>query len=111
MNARGEGFETYIEDLFNENGPFGRNKIQSELSKIRVAREKKPNDYMEEKIDSLNYENPALKNRPPLLNFGMKVFGNEISYWNMEGDEEIKDMMKKINPLYHVNKVLSGKVY
>ncbi|XP_077295548.1 apolipoprotein lipid transfer particle [Arctopsyche grandis] len=110
MKARGEGFEDYIESIFGPNGQFGRSTVDNKLKSLRVLRS--ANDEassIKRKIKNINYKNEALNHRFPILDLGIKVFGNEISYWNAEGDEEIKSTVTQLNPLHHINKILSGK--
>lgn len=45
-----------------------------------------------------------------MAELGIKVFGNEISYWNAEGDEEIMKSLARLNPQLRVLEILSGKV-
>lgn len=45
-----------------------------------------------------------------MAELGIKVFGNEISYWNAEGDEEILKSLARLNPQLRVLEILSGKV-
>lgn len=48
--------------------------------------------------------------RFPMAELGIKVFGNEISYWNAEGDYEIMKSLARLNPQLRVLEILSGKV-
>lgn len=111
MNVRGEGFEKYIENVFGQDGSWSRSKIEKKLeSWTRFLRSPSDSDNIKSKVDEIDYDNDGLKHRKPLLDLGMKIFGNEISYFSAEGDDEILEAVKNLNPLHHVQKVLSGKV-
>ncbi|KAJ8708367.1 hypothetical protein PYW07_010492 [Mythimna separata] len=109
MKARGEGFESYFERYFGNNGPLNKNKLTEKISNMRFFRSTNEADEVREKIDNLEYKNEALKHRFPMAELGIKVFGNEISYWNAEGDEEIMKSLARMNPQIRVLEILSGK--
>lgn len=109
MKARTEGFERYFENFFGNNGPLNKDKLTDKLSNIRVFRSANEADQVREKIDNLEYKNEALKHKFPMAELGIKVFGNEISYWNAEGDNEIMAALAKMNPQIRVLEILSGK--
>lgn len=67
-------------------------------------------DELKEKVDGLGYKNNALKHRYPMAELGLKVFGNEISFWSAEGPDEIVKSLEKLNPKLRVLEILSGKV-
>ncbi|KAJ8708722.1 hypothetical protein PYW08_010104 [Mythimna loreyi] len=109
MKARGEGFESYFERYFGNNGPLNKNKLTEKISNLRFFRSTNEADEVREKIDNLEYKNEALKHRFPMAELGIKVFGNEISYWNAEGDDEIMKSLARMNPQIRVLEILSGK--
>nr|XP_049706191.1 uncharacterized protein LOC110382727 isoform X1 [Helicoverpa armigera]XP_049706192.1 uncharacterized protein LOC110382727 isoform X2 [Helicoverpa armigera]XP_049706193.1 uncharacterized protein LOC110382727 isoform X3 [Helicoverpa armigera]XP_049706194.1 uncharacterized protein LOC110382727 isoform X4 [Helicoverpa armigera]XP_049706195.1 uncharacterized protein LOC110382727 isoform X5 [Helicoverpa armigera] len=109
MKARGEGFERYFERFFGNNGPLNKNKLTEKIANYRISRSTNEADEVREKIDNLEYKNEALKHRFPMAELGIKVFGNEISYWNAEGDEEIMKSLARLNPQLRVLEILSGK--
>lgn len=111
MKARVEGFERYFERYFANNGPLNKNTIMEKINEhIRVFRSLNDTEQAQEKIDHLDYTNEALKHRFPMAELGFKVFGNEISYWSAEGDEEIMKSVAKLNPQLRILEILSGKV-
>lgn len=114
VKARGEGFEKYFEQIFGNSGPLSKNKINEELherlSNIRVFRSANEANEVRDNIDKLGYEDEALKHQYPMSEIGVKVFGNEISYWSAEGDEEILKSLGKLNPQLRILEILSGKV-
>ncbi|CAB3225976.1 unnamed protein product [Arctia plantaginis] len=109
MKARAEGFERFFESFFGNNGPLNKNKFKEKLNNLRVFRSANEADQLREKVDDLEYKNEALKHRFPMAELGIKVFGNEISYWNAEGDEEILKSLARLNPQLRVLEILSGK--
>lgn len=40
----------------------------------------------------------------------MKVFGNELNYMTLNGEKEIQEAVQNLNPLYNLQRILSGKV-
>ncbi|CAH0714994.1 unnamed protein product, partial [Brenthis ino] len=109
IKARGEGFERYFENLFGNNGPLSKNKIKDKINKLRFLRSTNDAEEVQEKIDNLSYKNNALKHRYPMAELGFKVFGNEISFWSAEGDEEIRKSLERLNPKLRILEILSGK--
>ncbi|XP_053620364.1 uncharacterized protein Apoltp [Plodia interpunctella] len=109
MKARGEGFERYFEAFFGNNGPLSKSKIHEHVDKLRFFRSANDADDVRGKIDDLNYKNEALKHRFPMAELGIKVFGNEISFWSAEGDDEIRKSLERLNPQLRVLEILSGK--
>ncbi|XP_022117827.2 uncharacterized protein LOC110995124 [Pieris rapae] len=109
IKARGEGFERYIEGLFGKNGPLNKNKVVENISKLRFFRSANEADQLRDKIDDIGYKNNALKHRFPIAELGFKVFGNEISYWSAEGDEEIRKSLERLDPKLRILEILSGK--
>lgn len=110
MKARAEGFERYFESFFGNKGPLNKNKIVEKINNLRFFRSTNDAEEVQAKIDDLNYKNEALKHRFPMAELGIKVFGNEISYWNAEGDDEIMKTLERMNPQLRVLEILSGKV-
>lgn len=110
LKGRGEGFERYFESFFGNNGPLSKNKVHEQIEKLRFLRSTNEADELRAKIDDLGYKNEALKHRFPMAELGIKVFGNEISFWSAEGDDEIQQSLKRLNPQFRVLEILSGKV-
>lgn len=110
MKGRGEGFETYFESLFGNNGPLNKNKITDKIQKFRFERSTNEADEIREKIDGLGYKNNAQKHRQPKAELSFKVFGNEISFWSADGDDEIRKSLERLNPKLRILEILSGKV-
>ncbi|XP_047539341.1 uncharacterized protein LOC125072709 [Vanessa atalanta] len=109
IKARGEGFERYFENLFGNNGPLSKSKINEKINKLRFFRSTNEADEVRGKIDDLGYKNNALKHRFPMAEIGFKVFGNEISFWSAEGDEEIRKSLERLDPKLRILEILSGK--
>ncbi|XP_045507000.1 apolipophorins [Colias croceus] len=109
IKARGEGFERYFESIFGNNGPLNKEKVVDRINKLRVFRSASEADDIRGKIDGLGYKNNALKHRFPIAEMGIKVFGNEISFWSAEGDDEIRKSLQKLDPKLRILEILSGK--
>ncbi|KPJ14886.1 Apolipophorin, partial [Papilio machaon] len=109
IKARGEGFEKYFEAFFGKNGPWSKTEITDKINKIRIMRSTNEAEDLKEKVEGLGYKNNALKHRYPMAELGLKVFGNEISFWSAEGPDEIVKSLEKLNPKLRVLEILSGK--
>ncbi|KAI5644619.1 lipoprotein amino terminal region domain-containing protein [Phthorimaea operculella] len=109
MKGRAEGFETYFENVFGNNGVLSKNNIMDAINNIRNFRSLNDADDVRRKIDDLGYKNEALKHRYPMAELGIKVFGNEISFWSAEGHEEIMKTLERMNPQLRILEILSGK--
>lgn len=106
IKARGEGFERYLEGLFGKNGPLSKNKVVENISKLRFFRSANEAD----EIDDIGYKNNALKHRFPIAELGFKVFGNEISFWSAEGDEEIRKSLERLDPKLRILEIWKGNL-
>lgn len=84
--------------------------MNEQINKLRFFRSTNEADEVRDKVDDLGYKNNALKHRFPMAELGFKVFGNEISFWSAEGDEEIRKSLERLNPKLRVLEILSGKV-
>ncbi|XP_073960757.1 apolipophorins-like [Choristoneura fumiferana] len=109
LKGRAEGFERYFENLFGKNGPLSKTKINDKLEALRFIRSLSDADQVKEKVDDIGYKNEALKHQYPMAELGIKVFGNEISYWNAEGHSEILKSLERMNPQMRILEILSGK--
>lgn len=103
--------------MFGSYGALSKNKLNEQLQNIghlrslfRLPRAVSSASDVRTKIDRLGYENKALIHQYPMVDMGLKVFGNEISYWSAEGDDEIKKSLAKLNPQFRILEILSGKV-
>lgn len=110
VKARAEGFERYFEHFFGSKGPLSKERVSEQIDKLRFYRSADETDELRGKIDDLNYKNEALKHRFPMAELGIKVFGNEISFWSGEGHDEIMKSLQRLNPQLRVLEILSGKV-
>ncbi|XP_063394239.1 uncharacterized protein LOC134679271 [Cydia fagiglandana] len=109
LKARAEGFERYFENLFGNNGPLSKTKLNDHLQNLRFLRSLTEADDVRGKVDDIPYKNEALKHQFPMAELGVKVFGNEISYWNAEGNDEIVKSLERLNPQLRILEILSGK--
>jgi hypothetical protein len=111
VKARVEGFERYFEQIFGPKGPLSKANLKEQVDKLRFYRSADEAEELRGKIDDLNYKNEALKHRFPVAELGVKVFGNEISFWTAEGEEEIMKSLQRLNPQLRILEILSGKVW
>lgn len=84
--------------------------MNEQINKLRFLRSTNEADEVREKIDDLGYKNNALKHRFPMAELSFKVFGNEISFWSAEGDEEIRKSLQRLDPKMRILEILSGRV-
>lgn len=59
-------------------------------------------------IDQLGYKLKYDYNNPR-AQFGLRVFGNDLRYYNFESMSEVARLITEFNPFYQAQKVLSGK--
>ncbi|XP_043484877.1 apolipophorins [Leptopilina heterotoma] len=110
MDVRMEGMEFYIESLFGPNGPFSGeimgNHLKQFLRQFRSAPDERE-DYWRQvnrlpNVIDNNFDNPK-------ISLGYRVFGNELKFAMLEGDEEIRKKLASFNPLAKIKQILSGK--
>lgn len=112
MDIRMEGMEFYIENLFGPSGPFSGeimgNHVKQFLRQFRSAPdEEKKEDYWRQvkrlpNVIDNNFDNPK-------ISLGYRVFGNELKFTMLEGDEDIRKTLASFNPLTKIKQILSGK--
>ncbi|XP_064556915.1 uncharacterized protein Apoltp [Drosophila montana] len=61
-------------------------------------------------VDQLGYKLKYDYNNPR-AQFGLRVFGNDLRYYNIESMAEVALLIKQFNPLYQAQKLLSGKPF
>lgn len=110
VTMRTEGLEYYAEKLFGPDGPFGSDKVGGHFKKfLRYFRsaDNKDDGYWND-VKSLpniidnNFENPR-------ITLGYKIFGNELKFVILNGDEEIRTTIKDLNPWTKIKQILSGQ--
>lgn len=110
VDVRMEGLEFYAESMFGPSGPFSGEKmgnhIKQLLRQFRSASEDDEDYWKRVKrlpnvIDN-NFDHPS-------ISLGYRVFGNELKFTMLDGDEEIKTALATLNPWAKVKQILSGK--
>lgn len=114
LSFRFEGLEFYSEMFFGPNGSLSKTKISSYLLNIlRILRSvnREENEENEEnlwkKIKTLpnvidnNFFNPQVI-------LSVKIFGNEIKFLVLDGDQDIYSLLISLNPWEKVKKILDG---
>ncbi|XP_015599666.1 uncharacterized protein LOC107269849 [Cephus cinctus] len=108
--VRMEGLETYAENLFGPDGPFSNEKVGNHvkqfLRKFRSAPDEHQEDYWKQvkRLPNLidnNFDQPK-------ISISYKVFGNELKYFVMDGDSEIRNTLASLNPWKKIKEILSG---
>lgn len=111
ITLRLEGLEYYCENLFSSSGPFNNVQLSSYLNHllriIRSAKKKHDEDYWEliKSFSKVIDNNFVL----PRVSFSLKIFGNEIKYFMLNGQEDIYDKFSNLDPWKKMKKILSGK--
>ncbi|XP_060537065.1 uncharacterized protein LOC132708634 isoform X2 [Cylas formicarius] len=106
--GRVEGFERYLESLFGPNGRSSVIKEKMENLKMRWTRGAKENELIESKVHALPDVTGKTKEEPK-VSFGMRVFGNDLKYATLRGDDEIRAAVESFNVLNYLKQILSGK--
>ncbi|XP_076235875.1 apolipoprotein lipid transfer particle [Calliopsis andreniformis] len=109
LTTRLEGLEYYAEKFFGPDGPYSNEKVsgffKSILRSFRSAPEEE--DYWKRMkrlpnvIDN-NFDNPR-------ISLGYKVFGNDLKYMVLDGDQEIRDALLRLNPWEKFKQLTSRK--
>ncbi|XP_049847119.1 uncharacterized protein LOC126299332 [Schistocerca gregaria] len=105
LSGRMEGFEHYVETMFGPKGPFNGQKVKQEIHK-RFYRS--VNGDLKESVNSLpnvidtNFYDPK-------ASLGLKIFGNELKYGSIEGQDEVSELLRSLNPFRKLQQILSGK--
>ena len=110
IDVRMEGLEFYAESMFGPSGPFSGEKMGNHfkqfLRQFRSAPEEDEDYWKRVKrlpnvIDN-NFDHPR-------ISLGYRVFGNELKFTMLDGDQEIKNAVATLNPWTKVKQILSGK--
>lgn len=113
VGVRAEGLEFYAESLFGPSGPFSGAKVADHfhhfLRHFRSRREQpqQPPAYWR-KLDSL----PNVIDNDfdqPRISLSYKLFGNELKFTMLEGDQEIRASLASLDPWQKLKEILSGR--
>ncbi|KAK6645660.1 hypothetical protein RUM43_001940 [Polyplax serrata] len=108
VDTRLEGFEHVLEYAFGPRGPFSATEVGGKLEKLsRMIRDVSGSGKIQPEKEFPNVIDNNFK--LPKLSFGVKIFGNEISYTDVVGHPEFNDLLDKINPELRIRQILSGK--
>uniref|UniRef100_W4VR36 Putative lipoprotein n=1 Tax=Corethrella appendiculata TaxID=1370023 RepID=W4VR36_9DIPT len=138
MNFRAEGFEQYVESIFGPKGSLNTQKfiekfwflsrffkstntfeddtLSLNLDKIlngKVKRETESPDTKEilsNRVDNVKYK-LKYNFKEPKASLGLKIFGNDLKYFTLEGLNEAKNFIDDFNILIHLKKMLSGQEF
>ncbi|GLH12109.1 Apolipophorins, partial [Gryllus bimaculatus] len=110
VSGRLEGFEHYLESIFGPRGPLSsrkvNDKLEDALKRVRLARD--VNNNLVDQVDSIPNVIDNNFNHPK-ASLGLKVFGNELRYHTLDGDDEVADALNKVNPVRLLQQLLSGQ--
>ncbi|EFN78662.1 Apolipophorins [Harpegnathos saltator] len=107
VTARMEGFEFYAENLFGPNGIYSNEKIHGHIRDFLRHFRSAP--------ESENYWN-GVKRLPnvidnnfahPKVSFGYKIFGNELKFTILDGDEQVRTALAQFNPWQKIREFLA----
>ncbi|XP_054743946.1 uncharacterized protein LOC129248428 [Anastrepha obliqua] len=113
-SINGESFNPF-KNTFQQT-PFENHTLNDEygFKKFRTTRSVTKNDIDERRavlkkdIEKLGYELKYDYNNP-ILQFGMRIFGNDLHYYSLNGVPEFLELAKEFNILQQVSEILSGK--
>ncbi|XP_055713060.1 uncharacterized protein LOC129807664 isoform X2 [Phlebotomus papatasi] len=79
-----------------------------EIEDTRKKREVAPKYDLENSVNDLGYK-LKYKFSEPKAAFGLKVFGNDLKYYTIEGFGEVAKAASKLNPMEYITDLLSGR--
>ncbi|XP_053697453.1 uncharacterized protein LOC128744450 [Sabethes cyaneus] len=91
-----------IKRHLNSSTNTGRSKRQEARSPVVISRD------VHDKIDSMGYRMKS-DFKDPHATLGVKIFGNDLKYYTIEGFAETVMAAEKINPVNMLKEMLSGK--
>ncbi|XP_032670099.1 uncharacterized protein LOC116843644 isoform X1 [Odontomachus brunneus] len=107
ITARMEGLEFYAENLFGPDGIYSNEKISSYirdfLRHFRSAPESENYWHGVKQLPNVidnNFEHPK-------VSFGYKIFGNELKFTMLDGDEQVKTALAHFNPWQKLKEFLA----
>ncbi|XP_046746375.1 uncharacterized protein LOC124411334 [Diprion similis] len=108
---RFEGIEYYAEKFFGPDGPLSNEKVslhfRNFLRSLRSVKSEETDENYAEGVKNLpnvienNFDNPK-------LSFSLKIFGNDVQYVTLTGDQEIRTTIASLDPWAKLMKILSG---
>ncbi|KAF5274561.1 hypothetical protein FQA39_LY07173 [Lamprigera yunnana] len=108
FNARVDGFEHYLESLFGPRGPWNAKNVQDKIPKMRWPRSNNYDRELISKTDKISQTYSKPRNNPK-VSLGLKMFGNNMKYAILNGEQEIKEAVQKLNPESYFKRLISGK--
>jgi len=131
MEGRMEGFERYIESLFQSGGIYEQDGVSSVLRSLRPKRRAHPPGLNAEKLKAMDEQFDAashFRDEPQVIvpirsdpisvtsscllgqmSLSMKVLGKELGYGHWEGSDEIKRSISQLNPVTSIQRLLNGE--
>uniref|UniRef100_A0A7G3AUB2 Putative lipoprotein n=1 Tax=Lutzomyia longipalpis TaxID=7200 RepID=A0A7G3AUB2_LUTLO len=79
-----------------------------EVDDMRGKREVDTKEELDTSISNLGHKLKYNFNNPK-ASFGLKVFGNDLKYFTIEGHSEVANTVAKMNPMKYITELLSGK--
>ncbi|GAB0088507.1 uncharacterized protein DMENIID0001_029540 [Sergentomyia squamirostris] len=84
------------------------NEYDDEFDDLRQKREVDPLNNINTALNDLDYD-LKYKFNEPKASIGVKVFGNDLRYYTVEGFHEVAVAAAKLNPMQYIRELLSGK--
>ncbi|XP_034669576.1 uncharacterized protein LOC117902369 [Drosophila subobscura] len=104
--AGGAGQEEEDEDYDYEEALSGSKRHKRDAGTAATARK----DAIDRNVDKLGYK-LKYDYSNPRAQFGLRVFGNDLRYYNVESLVEVMALAAQFNPFEQANRVLSGKEF
>ncbi|XP_073994094.1 apolipoprotein lipid transfer particle isoform X2 [Rhodnius prolixus] len=104
INIYLEGIEQYVEKVFAESGTFNKDSLANILKIVRIARQApNPLKYF---IDNIPFKKIFDHLR---VSISVKMFGNELKYYRINGHEEFVRILDYLNPTNFIKNFLGGQ--
>ncbi|KAF4531743.1 hypothetical protein B566_EDAN015189 [Ephemera danica] len=109
VTTRAEGFEYYIESLFGPSGRFNNKKVNEVLQSLRYKRQTTAAAAADTLQNEVHEKGEKVYNSQmqPKISLGVKIFGNELKYFNFLGDEKMKKLFNSLNPVQQLKNLLA----
>lgn len=109
---RFEGMEYYAENFFGPAGPLSNAKVSTYFAKfLKSLRSTRSANDKENYADEVKRLPNVIDNNfdDPRISYSLKMFGNDLQYVVLNGDNEIRATIASLDPWAKFKQMLSGR--